>query len=217
MVQKSSLKQDVAENTLQAFAWIKESLVEITKELSNEIKDADKRLYVEYKDRGKFEAQLRVAGDILIFSMHSNIFCFNREHSIWKIDYLQENPMNAYCGIINIYNFLSDSFKYGRMEDLGYLIGRIFINRDMFFTVEGKRQFGFQYQNFGKEQLKKSILKKIINTSVDYTLKFDLLVPPYDAIKIISIAQMTQKIQSGKMQTAKRLGFTFNSDDVIHE
>ena len=217
MVQKSSLKQDVAENTLNTFGWIKEVLQEFTKDLSHELKDGDKRLYIEYKDRGKFEAQLRIAGDILIFSMHSNIFCFNREHTIWKTDYIKNNPMNAYCGIINIYNFLSDSFKYGRMEDLGYLIGRLFINREMHFTVEGKRQFGFQYQNFGKDTLKKSILKKIITTAIDYTLQFDLLVPPYDAVKIVSVAQMTQKIQSAKLLTAKRLGFTFNSDDVIHE
>ena len=43
----------------------------------------------------------------------------------------------TYCGVINMYNFLSDSFKYNRENDLGYLIGRMFINKENTF-VEGK-------------------------------------------------------------------------------
>ena len=40
-----------------------------------------------------------------------------------------QNQLGTFCGIINIYNFLSDSFKYNRESDLGYLVGRIFINK----------------------------------------------------------------------------------------
>ncbi len=45
-------------------------------------------------------------------------------------------------------------------------------------------------------------------------MEFDLLVPPYDQIKIASVAQMHQKIANSRLQTGKRLGFRFNSDDV---
>jgi hypothetical protein len=48
-------------------------------------------------------------------------------------------------------------------------------------------------------------------------LEFDLLVPPYDMVKIASVAQMNSKIDSSKLQTGKRLGFKFNSDDVLEE
>lgn len=78
-------------------------------------------------DRGKFEAQLQAADDILIFSMHSNVFEFNREHIIWQNSYVRDNKANSYCGMINIYNF-SRLVQYNRSADEGYL-NRLFGSR----------------------------------------------------------------------------------------
>ena len=209
------MKQRVYDNTFALLITLKQVLLEISKEFNSQLKEVDRRVALEFKDQGQFEAQLKIAGDLLIFSMHTNVFEFNREHSIWKLPYVQENKQNSYCGVISIYNFLSDSFKYFREEDLGYLVARIFINQENHFMVEGKRQFGFLYNNFGKDILTKDILKQIIYNTIQYTLEFDLLVPPYDNVKIVSVGQMNQKIEYSKIQTGKRLGFTFNSDDVL--
>jgi hypothetical protein len=146
--------------------------------------------------------------------MHSNAFQFNREHLIWRNSYAQENPLNTYCGIINIYNFLNDSFRYNRVDDLGYLIARVFVNRDFYFLVEGKRQLGYMHNVFGQDKLDKGPIKEIIQNAILYALEFDLLVPPYDAMKIATVEQMNQNIENSKLQTGKRLGFKFNSDDV---
>jgi hypothetical protein len=211
---KSALKQKVYDNTLQAFRLLKEVLSELADFYNNQISEVDSRIQLEYNDHGIFSAQLKIAGDILIFGMHSNIFEFDREHGVWKTSYIQADRMASYCGIINIYNFLADSFKYNRWDDLGYLIGRIFINKEMRYFVEGKRQLGFFYNNFGKEVLDKKTLEDIANLAINYSLEFDLLVPPYDAIKIINVEQISQRIQFSLMKTGKRLGFRFNSDDV---
>jgi len=211
------MKQMVYENTIETFNLIKNVLHEISLELNTSIKSADKKIRLEYRDRGKFEAEVRVAGDILIFSMHSNVFEFDRDHSIWKLPYVQDDKLNSYCGMINIYNFLTDSFKYNRNDDLGYLIGRLFVNRENHYFVEGKRQMGFLYNNFGQAIISKEAIKKIIESAMLYSLEFDLLVPPYDMVKIASVAQMNSKIDSSKLQTGKRLGFKFNSDDVLEE
>ena len=125
---KSQTKQKVFDITLETFNILKQVLSDTEKEFSEKLIGFDQRVNLEYKDNGKFEAQIKVAGDLLIFSMHSNAFEFNREHSIWKTPFAQQNPLNTYSGIINIYNFLADSFRYHRDEDFGYLIGRIFIN-----------------------------------------------------------------------------------------
>jgi hypothetical protein len=215
LVEKSSMKQRVYDNTFETFNLIKDILHEMSNELNVTLKGADKRVKLEYRDRGKFEAEIRVAGDILIFSMHTNVFEFDRDHSIWKLSYVQENRLNSYCGVINVYNFLTDSFKYNRLDDLGYLIGRMFINRDNHYFVEGKRQMGFLYNNFGLATIDRESVRKIIETAILYALEFDLLVPPYDMVKIASVAQMNSKIESSKIQTGKRLGFKFNSDDVL--
>jgi hypothetical protein len=55
----------------------------------------------------------------------------------------------------------------------------------------------------------------IITTAIQYSLEFDLLVPPYDTVKIATVGQAEAKIQHSRVITGKRLGFQFNSDDVL--
>ncbi|PLX19470.1 MAG: hypothetical protein C0597_05125 [Marinilabiliales bacterium] len=211
---KSLVKQKVYDQTKEVFGIVKEILQEITQEFNSELHVEDKRVGFEYKERSEFEAELKVAGDLLIFSMHSNIFEFDRNHNVWKLNYVKENSLYSFCGIINVYNFLSDSFKYNRLEDLGYLISRLFVNLENHFFVEGKRQEEYQYNNFGTKKINKEIIKDIILRIIIYAIDFDLLVPPYDNVKIASVAQLNEKVEYHRMKTGKRLGFKFNSDDV---
>ncbi len=213
--EKSLLKQKVFDNTLESFSVVKDVLKSLSKEINSSLGGIDSRIRLEYTDRSNFDAQLKVAGDILLFSMHSNIFQFDREHPAWKTAYIQKNKYNAYSGIINIYNFLNDSFKYSRLDDLGYLIARIFINHEKQYFVEGKRQMGMLFTNYGNEEISKQSLQMIISTAIQYALEFDLLVPPYDAVKIATVGQAEAKIQHSRVITGKRLGFQFNSDDVL--
>jgi len=213
--EKSLLKQKVYDNTLEWFSLTKDILKSLSKDINSSLGNMDPRIKLEYTDRSTFDAQLKVAGDILLFSMHSNIFQFDREHPAWKTPYIQKNKYNAYSGIINIYNFLFDSFKYSRMDDLGYLIARIFINHENQYLVEGKRQMGMLFSNYGNEALNMPSLQVIISTAIQYSLEFDLLVPPYDTVKIATVGQAETKIQHSRVITGKRLGFQFNSDDVL--
>jgi len=212
---KSLLKQKVYDNTFHSFGVVKDILRSLSKELNINLGGVDSRIRLEYTDRSNFDAQIKVAGDILLFSMHSNIFQFDREHPAWKTAYVQKNKYNAYSGIINIYNFLADSFRYSRQDDLGYLIARIFINHEKQYFVEGKRQMGLLFTNYGNEEISKLSLQLIISTAIQYSLEFDLLVPPYDTVKIATVGQAEAKIQHSRVITGKRLGFQFNSDDVL--
>ncbi|HBF88588.1 MAG TPA: hypothetical protein DDX39_08095 [Bacteroidales bacterium] len=214
LLEKSTVKNDVFDNTFETFQLLKEVLHEITIDYNKKIIKKDKRLILEFRDTEKFEAELKIAGDILFFHMHTNVFEFDRNHGVWKISYVQDDKMTSYSGIINVYNFLSDSFKYNRYDDLGYLIARIFINKDKNYFVEGKRQLGFLYNNFGQESITKESLRKIIESAILYTLDFDLLVPPYDNVKIATVAQMLERKNNAKISTGKRLGFKFYADDV---
>src|SRR5659263_65734 len=212
---KSVMKTKVFDNTAEAFILVKEILKNLSREVNLKLSDVDQRIRMEYTDRSTFDAQPRVAADMLLFSMHSNIFQFDRDHPAWKTAYIQKNKYNAYSGIINIYNFLADSFKYSRLDDLGYLIARIFINHENQYFVEGKRQMGKLFTNYGNEEFSKESLQTIVYTAINYSLEFDLLVPPYDTIKIASVGQAESKIQHSRLITGKRLGFLFNSDDVL--
>lgn len=214
--EKSILKQKVFDYTFESFSVLKEVLKGLSKDINSNLTGTDSRIRMEYTDRSNFDAQLKVAGDILLFSMHSNIFQFDRDHPAWKTPYIQKNKYNAYSGIINIYNFLADSFRYSRLDDLGYLIARIFINHEKQYFVEGKRQMGMLFTNYGNEEISKNSLQIIISTAIQYSLEFDLLVPPYDTVKIATVGQAEAKIQHSKVMTGKRLGFQFNADDVLN-
>ena len=124
IVRKSTLKQKVFDSTFWAFNQLKETLLEMASEMDDELDGKlDRRVRLEYRDRGKFEAQLQIANDLLIFQMHTDVFEFDDAHPIWKTSYVQADRENSYCGVVNIYNFLSDSFKFNRNADEGYLIG----------------------------------------------------------------------------------------------
>ncbi|MDR2449878.1 MAG: hypothetical protein LBD52_07970 [Prevotellaceae bacterium] len=213
---KSVVKEQVYDATLDVFNQIKEILHELCNDVNEVLpENQNRRVRLEYRDRGKFEAEIKVAGDVLIFSMHSNVFQFDRNHPVWKTAYVQKGPYHSYCGIISVYNFLSDSFKYNRNDDLGYLIGRLFINRDKSFFVEGKRQEAFGYRRFGEKVITPSDLVLIIEAAVLYAIEFDLLAPPYELVKLATVEQMNAKIENAKIQTGKRVGFQFRSDDVL--
>lgn len=212
---KSNLKQRIYDNTFTAFNLLKETLFEMASEMDDSLEGKlDRRVRLEYRDRGKFETQLQVAGDLLLFQMQSNIFIFEDNNPIWNNEYVAMDRANAYCGVINIYNFLADSFKLNRNADEGYLIGRIFINGANQYFVEGKRHFTMRHDNFGERELNRTELVEILETALLYSLNFDPLVPPYDAHKRVKVDQFNSKMDNSKFVTGKRLDFDFNTDDI---
>ena len=67
--QKASLSQKVFDNTFSVFGRLKEVLHEMSSEIDDALEEEGKdEVKIEYRDRGKFEAQLQIAEDILIFS-----------------------------------------------------------------------------------------------------------------------------------------------------
>ncbi|PLX06558.1 MAG: hypothetical protein C0596_14610 [Marinilabiliales bacterium] len=72
--EKSVLKQQVFDQTKKAFKILKKELQSIVLSYNQELKDEDERILLEYRDRGMFETEVKVAGDLIIFNMHSNIF-----------------------------------------------------------------------------------------------------------------------------------------------
>jgi len=212
---KSTVKQKVYENTAQTFYILKKVLKQLESDYLKKVKNkVPPSVMPVYTERGPFEAEFKIGGDLLIFSMHSNVFEFDDKHPVWNTPYIKDDPLRSYCGTINIYNFLADSFKYNRPNDLGYLVARIFINNEKHFFVEGKRQADEVVKDFAVDTISPGILRQIIETAIQYCIEFDLLVPLYEQVKIATVDQMNQKMTLSKMVTAKRLGFGFKTDDV---
>ena len=211
--ERSCLKQDVYAKVKETFGDLKDVLNDTVQDLENRFDDKDKRLEFYFKNKGEFEAEIKIAGDVLIFHMHTNVFQFDRNHSVWNSSYLKDNELNGYVGVINVYNFLADSFKFNRMHDHGYMIARIFVNHEGHFMVQGKRQLGYLYNDFINSVVDKTQLEKIVESALIYTIGFDLYTPPYQDVQQVTVGQIEALSQNLNITTGKRLGFKFAYDD----
>lgn len=208
---KGNLKQEVYRKTLESFERLKNVIESHAVYLQVECKDD--LFDVEYKENGLFEAELKFAGDTLIFNMHSNVFSFEDDYFVNTLPYVKADESRKYCGMIEVYNFLADSFKYSRYADSGYLVARIFINKEGHFFIEGEDQLGFLYKDFENLVINEDFMALILEQSMVFSIDFDLWVPKYQEVKEVTVAQRIQQIGTISHKTSKRLGFAFSKDE----
>lgn len=208
---KAKLKQDLFDDTKRMFDRFKVHLQKEVESLRKSI--PDERIRLRTVDKGDYEIQVFIGSDVLVYHMHTNIFRLPDEHALWKSDYMVSDKQRGYFGIINIYNFLADSYLQNRLSDIGYLIGRIFVNKDEHFMVEGKGQLGFLFRDLSDTLLNDAVMCHIIHVSFVYALEFDLLTPPYDLVSKVSVSQMLEISSNENLSTGKRLGFKFGAED----
>jgi hypothetical protein len=209
---KASVKQQIFKTTSSVFNQFKVELQEICLDMQNDFSKIDQNVEISFSDRGDFEAELKFSGDVLVISMHSNVFSFPAEHEINKLKYVQDDPSRKYCGIIHIHNFLADSIKYNRSSDIGYLLGRIFINKDEHFFVDGQSQLGFLFNSFWKGKLKKEQIRKILELAIIYCMDFELLTPPFESVRQITLAEKQHMGSNSGYLTDKRVGYAFKQE-----
>ncbi len=209
--ERSCLKRNVYEKTIEQFKVLKDVLKKFSDELYEKVQAFDDRLEVKFEEKSAYECRLTMAGDTLIFYMHSNVFQFDQGHHVWSTSYVKEDAGRAYCGTIHIYNFLADSFRQNRRNDVGYMIARVFINQDDHYLVEGRRQLGYLYNDFVNEVLDRQAWRKILESSLLYSLDFDLLVPPYDQVNTTSVHEIESLTDHNDTRTGKRFGFQFSA------
>ena len=219
---KSNVKSLVYDRALEVFNNLKELLVEISNDLDealDDIKDSgvvlSRRVKLEYRDKGKLEAEVRFADDVLVFSMLPDVYQFDPEHPVWKNPYSTAEPFNTYCGVITVHNFLYESVKLNRECDPGYLIARLFINREGCFFVEGKNQPRNKISGFGSVKLDKKEMRDFVESAMLYAISFDLLVPPFDKVKTITVGDKDS--DDYRIPTSTRNGFDFTTEDVLKD
>ena len=55
---------------------------------------------------------------------------------------------------------------------------------------------------------------EVLETAINYAINFDLLVPPYEQNKRVTVDQFNSKMDNSKFVTGKRLDYDFNVDDI---
>ncbi len=155
LLNRAALKQDVADYSEGVFESFKVVVQDEIEELRKSVDDS--RIRLSFEDKGKYEFQVYIGSDTLVFQLHPNIFRFDDENPIWQSEYLKENGANGFFGVIQIFNFLAESMEQNRMNDVGYLIGRMFMNHNYHFMLEGKGPLGTAFVDLEKSVLKRPI------------------------------------------------------------
>lgn len=215
LVNKAAMKQDIADYSEKVFKLFEQQVKAEIEEIRKHINDG--RIRLKFTSRGANEFRLSIGSDTLVFQLHSNVFRLPDDNPMWKSKYLSENGANGYFGIISIYNFLAESFEKKRYNDPGYLIGRVFMNHNEHFMVEGQGQLGFLFRDLSNSKISEEIISKIIQVAIAHALDFDLLTPPYDAVQELTVMQIEAMSSELKVATGKRLGFKFQSEqgDIV--
>lgn len=215
ILSKGGLAKDATDKSFEVFQQMKILLQKIEADLRKEIVQKDNRIKINYKDRGTFEAEIKVAEDLLVFIMHTNAFVFDQAHPVWKNSYVNLDKSRATVGMISIYNFLSDSFKFDRKNDVGHLVARLFINREGNFFAEGKKQLGVLYNDYAGMKVNDEILRSFIESCISFSLDIDISVPPFDSMKEITVFEAMVNTMQSTVTTGKRLGFKFEGENEV--
>jgi len=211
LLNKAAMKQDIADYSEKVFDRFKVVMLDELETLKKTVDDTRVRMKLE--DKGKHEFRVSIGSDVLVFQLHRNVFKLPDENPLWKTPYLEENGANGFFGMINIYNFLAESFEQNRINDAGYLIGRVYLNHEEKFIVEGKGQLGFLFRDLENSKMNDDIARHILQVSMAFALEFDLVTPPYKTVQEISVRQIQMISSDLQVATGKRLGFKFSSDE----
>lgn len=202
--EKASLKQLIYRNTKEVFSNLKVVAETLANELSSRLAGIDKSVEIEYQEVNEFEFRIKFSGDLLMFTMHSNIIAFNPEHILSKSPYIQENYHRGYFGTIMVYNFMADSVKYNRLNDPGYLVARMMLNGEQHFYIEGVRQLNFLYPDIAQNAINSDILRLFVESVMLVSMNNDLVAPAYQDIQLIPLGK---KLANQMVFGGEKLGF----------
>ncbi|WP_192821441.1 hypothetical protein [Rufibacter sp. LB8] len=205
--QKSSTKQTIFRNTRDTFEQLRSCAVELVENLKQRISEVDANVVIEYRSVNDFEFHVKFSGDLLIFVMHSNVITLPEEHELMRSHYVEEDFRRRFFGHIMAYNFMADSIKYNRLNDPGYLLGRVLINIDNHFYLEGVKQLDLSYNDMAKNKVESSILRVFIESAMIASVNNDLVAPDVEEIRKITVKQ---KLEEQQISTPQKVGFAFS-------
>jgi len=206
---KCAHKVRVKQNAASVFGTMKEEARTLVEQVMAE-RDKEALASVAFREVDNLQFQMDFGEDTVIFNLHEDVFDLEASHPVRKTSYVKEDPNRAFCGMVSIYNFLSTSINKARLEDLGYLIGRIFINADNHFFVDGKKRLGFLYSSFDTQTFNEEAMREVLMASVHHCMESDLEVPAFEAFASLNVMQIQSINGSMGKLPARPLGFHFN-------
>lgn len=210
--QKSKTKQAIYRNTQQTFDRMKEISQELVAVLTERVTKQDADVVIEYRNLNEHEFHIKFSGDLLVFVMHSNIITFPDDYEIMQGAYVQEDFRRRFFGHVMAYNFMADTIKYNRLNDPGYLVGRMLINIENHFCIEGVKQLDLPFDqaaNIAENVMTDKTLRIIVESAMIAAVNNDLMGQDVSEIERITLKQ---KLENTHLTRPHKLGF-----QIVHE
>ncbi|WP_241502229.1 hypothetical protein [Hymenobacter glacialis] len=209
--QKSTAKQAIYRNTQAAFDCLRLVSQELVLELTRRLTPFDSTVVIEYRSINDMEFHIRFSGDLLIFVMHSNIVTFPDDYGPMDSKYVEADFRRRFFGHIMAYNFMADSIKYQRLNDPGYLVGRLLVNIENHYYLEGVQQLELPDNDMSDNKVRPDAMKLFVESAMIAAVNNDLIAPPLPEIQKISVKQ---KLENQQVSRGSKVGFSFSAQQA---
>lgn len=202
----SQQKLNLFQNTASVFEQLWECCRKIEQELS-EASAKDASFSINLQKINDHEFHFRFGTDVLVFILQSNVVRLPDEAYLSKSKYLKSDKSLRFFGQILVYNFMSDTLIYGRLDDPGYLIGRMLLNKENKFFIEGDRKIVFEFPELKDNVVTPEKLSHFVSCLMESALENDLLAPDFKDIMVITYEQKLD--HTSAMGSPQKIGFDF--------
>jgi len=206
---KASAKQAIFRATQAAFDVLRQASQELCLELTQRITTTvDASVRIEYYPVNGMEFHIRFSGDLLVFVMHSNIVTFPDTFGPMATPYVEADFRRRFFGHIMAYNFMADSIKYQRLSDPGYLVGRLLVNIDSHYFLEGVQQLELPDHDMSENPVTADAMRLFVESAMIAAVN-DLIAPPMQDIQKITVKQ---KLENQQVSRGSKVGFSFSHE-----
>lgn len=210
---KSLAKQVTYKNLLSAFNSLARESKRIVSELNQRAKPKDEDVTLYFRSVNEHEFEVKLAGDLLIFVLHTNIVTFDHEHPVMQDPYIKEKVVNRYFGQIMVYNFMADSLKFNRVNDPGYLVARLLVNHEGRYVVEGDGPLTSLTGKISTAPITEPELNVLVKIALTIAIENDLVAQPFPDVRFISLHQKMEKTQ--ELGAGQKIGFRMKYQSEI--
>lgn len=201
---KSTAKQTAYKHICRAFSILEEDSKRVVDELKRRAQPSDKDVTVDFNIINAQEFNVKLAGDMLIFVLGTNIVTLEESHPVMKEEYIRDNEVNRYFGQIMVYNFMAESLRYNRTNDPGYLLARMMINHENRYFIEGERELE-SYNRISEGPITDGVLEKVVKIVLKMAIENDLVAPSFTEVKAITLNQ--KRDHNLELGGAQKIGF----------
>jgi len=210
---KSTAKQITYKNLLAAFNILRKEASRIASDLSAKAKPNDEDVTIYFREVNEHEFEVKLAGDLLSFVLHTNIVTFDPNSEVMKDPYITQNFVNRYFGQIMVYNFMADSLKFNRVNDPGYLVVRLLINHEGRYVIEGEGRLGALAGKISSAPITEGELNILVKLALTIAIENDLMAPPFPQVRFITLFQKMEKTQG--LGAGQKIGFRMSYQNKI--